>query len=133
MENWLETEKLFEEELENALRLLKLNRENVPEEELRTRYRKKYARLRADVGKLAEEYVKIHITYGIFFEEKDRKAVTGAINDAISKSGIVSKIREAVFSRQDMKEIRTLAEQLKKFVWKRTKAWRIAEQPGLAA
>lgn len=133
MENWLETEKVFETELEDALRLLKLNRENVPEEELRTRYRKKYARLKADVGKLAEEYVKIHITYGILFEEKDRKAVTDAINRTILNSGIASQIREAAFWRQDMEEIRKLAEKLKKLVWKQTKAWRTADCPEQAA
>lgn len=133
MEGWKETEKVFETELEDALRLLKLNRENVPEEELQTRYRKKYARLKADIGRLAEEYVKIHITYGILFEEKDRKAVTDAVNQAILKSGIASRVRDAAFLRQDMEEIRKLAEGLKKLVWKQTKAWRIADCPEQAS
>lgn len=133
MENWRETEKVFEAELENALRLLKLNRENVPEEELRSRYRKKYARLKADIGKLVEEYIKIHITYGIFFAEKDRKAVTDAINQSILESDIASKARKAAYSRQDMDEVKKLAEKLKKLVWKRTEPWRITDYPGQAS
>ena len=126
IKNWKETEQLFETELETALRLLKLNRENVPEEVLQTRYRKKYARLKEDVGKLTEEYVRIHITCGLFFAEKDREAVTDAVNGAIAESGIARTLGKAAFQKQDMEEIRQLAEHLRRQVLNRTRPWRIS-------
>lgn len=124
MENWKKTERLFEEELARCLFLLKKNHEAIPEEELNTRYRKSYRRLKADIAGLTQEYLKIHAAYGIFFEERDRKAVMDAVNGAIKESGVMAKAREAVFSRQDMEEVRELAEGLHRLVWDRTERWR---------
>ena len=120
-------EQEFESELRDALRLLKLNREKVPEEILQTRYRKKYARLKADIRNLAEEYVKLHITCGLLFKEEDREVVTDTVNQVIAGCGIGRALGKAAFQRQDMDEIRMLAEDAKKQVWRQTGQWRLPE------
>ena len=120
-ENWKKMEQVFESELRDALRLLKLNREKVPEEILQTRYRKKYARLKADIRNLAEEYVKLHITCGLLFKEEDREVVTDTVNQVIAGCGIGRALGKAAFQRQDMDEIRML---------QRTQKNRCGDKPG---
>ncbi len=127
VKNWKKMEQVFESELRDALRLLKLNREKVPEEILQTRYRKKYARLKADIRNLAEEYVKLHITCGLLFKEEDREVVTDTVNQVIAGCGIGRALGKAAFQRQDMDEIRMLAEDAKKQVWRQTGQWRLPE------
>lgn len=113
MERRLKVEKALEE----ALRILKTNKEKVPEELLVTKYRKSYGKLKQQVRKLAEEYAQLYVLYGIRFQKKDRQELADAINKAIRQSSLMPRISRAVYGHQDLEELMALLDSLEKLVW----------------
>lgn len=96
-------------DLEKQLRTLKNNRDKVPLNVLKTKYKNAYDALCQDIKAQASEYASIIALQGIRIH-KDYLAEGLPIVDAtIQKSGILQDLSKAVFCRQDMNEFTTLA------------------------
>lgn len=123
MEEWKEWEVFFKQELEKKLAILQKNCLAVPEVELRTRYGKQYFKLRRDVAGLAEEYVRLHVGGGVYFQEEDRSMVIQTVNRIFAEEDASGQMRAALYQERDMERVMDIAEQLRIRVWKETKKW----------
>lgn len=117
MAGMMERKQELEKELENALRILKVNKEKVSEELLMTKYKRSYEQLKHKIRELAEEYAKLYVLYGIRFRKREKRELASAINKAVKKSGLLVQISSAVYAHQDMQEMKELLNKLEKVVW----------------
>lgn len=71
---------------------MRKNRENVPLEELTTRYAKPYAQLKQELGEMTSEFVRQTVLSGIKVLPEDLVFFSKELNQVIEKSGILEKI-----------------------------------------
>lgn len=100
-------------ELARLLSTLKHNREKVPLDVLRTKYKKGYDALRADISRCASDYAKLTVLHGIRIHRDCLEEAVPIINGTIAGSGILKQLAEAAFRHQDMEEFDSLANALR--------------------
>ena len=100
---------LLREELAKLLSTLKHNREKVPLDVLKTRYKKGYAALCADIKRKASDYAAKVALNGIRIYKDYLDEAVPIINGTIESSGILKQLSGAAFSRQDIAEFDSLA------------------------
>ena len=100
---------LFREELSKLLTTLKHNRDKVPIDVLKTKYKKGYDTLCEGIRRSASDYAK-HITLcGIRIHKDYLDEAVSIINGAIEHCGILKQLSKAAFSHQDINEFDSLA------------------------
>lgn len=109
----MDNNKELRQALATHLDLLKRNREAVPLEVLKTKYKKPYDKLKQDISAAASEYVKAVTLEGIKIRMDFMEEAAQVINGAIQQSGLLKQVSKAAFKRQDMEEIDALALELK--------------------
>ena len=100
---------LLREELAKLLSPLKHNREKVPLDVLKTKYKKGYAALCADIKRRASDYAAKVALNGIRIHTDYLEEAVFIINGTIESSGILKQLSGAAFSRQDIAEFDSLA------------------------
>ena len=100
---------LLREELAKLLSTLKHNREKVPLDVLKTKYKKGYAALCADIKRKASDYAAKVALNGIRIHKDYLEEAVPIINGTIESSGILKQLSGAAFSRQDIAEFDSLA------------------------
>lgn len=101
------------EGLAKLLSTLKHNRENVPIDVLKTKYKKGYAALCADIKRVASDYAAEVALDGIRIHRDYLDEAVPIINGAVGRSGILKQLAEAAFRHQDMDEFDSLANALR--------------------
>lgn len=97
------------EELSKLLTTLKHNRDKVPLDMLKTKYKKGYDTLCESIRRSASDYAK-HITLcGIRIHKDYLDEAVSIINGTIERCGILKQLSKAVFSHQDINEFDSLA------------------------
>lgn len=109
---------VLRDELGNLLVTLKKNRENVPLEMLRTKYKKAYGTLCADIRRVSSDYATQLILRGICVRRDHQNEVVELVNEMIQDSGISQQLSKAVFSHQDLDEFESLAKELREKIIK---------------
>lgn len=85
--------RLFDiERYRKKLDSMRKNRENVPLEELTTRYAKPYAQLKQELSEMTRQFLYETVLPGIRILPEDLEAFTEELNRAIEDSGILEKI-----------------------------------------
>lgn len=111
------------EELETKLALLKKNRDNVPLETLKTKYKAPYEKLLAEIAGMASEILKEESCRGIKVAAADSENLIAEINQAIQDErrdgGILQRIQTALFKKQDIREFKTLIGEMHALIEKR--------------
>ena len=108
--------RLLREELEQLLLKLKHNREKVPLNMLKTKYRPAYEALCRDISRKASDYLKQITLSGIRVQEEHADEAAAVVNRAIADSGLLNQLSEAAFKEQDIVKIDALAGQLRDLV-----------------
>ena len=97
------------EELSKLLTTLKHNRDKVPIDILKTKYKKGYDTLCESIRRFASDYAK-HITLCDIRIHKDYlDEAVSIINGTIERCGILKQLSKAAFSHQDIDEFDSLA------------------------
>lgn len=105
---------LLRESLAKLLTTLKHNREKVPLDVLKTKYKKGYESLCADIKCRASDYATKIVFDGIRIHKDYLAEVVSIINGTIERSGILKQLSRAAFSHQDIVEFDSLVEVLRK-------------------
>ena len=105
--------KQTEEKLTKFLATLKKNRDHVPLDELRTRYRKPYLALCKEIGEACNDYLTAYCLHGLRCNRSLWDECAAALNKSRQESGIMDQIRQALFKRQNLAEFKELAVKLK--------------------
>ncbi len=100
---------LLKEELEKLLETLKHNREKVPLNVLKTKYKKGYSGLCADIKRRASAYAGKIALSGIRIHRDYLDEAVAIVNGTIKQSGILKQLSGAAFSHQDIAEFDSLA------------------------
>lgn len=111
-------EEELKEKLEKLLLTLKRNKENVPIEQLKTRYKKSYDKLCKEISYVAEEYAKEVTLAGMQISDKYWKEAEPIIYNTIQTSQTLKKLSTAAFKHQDIKEFEKIAQTLRKLILK---------------
>lgn len=98
------------EDLEKQLKLLKVNREKVPIEILKSKYKKGYDALCNDIKNKTSEYATAVAVRGIRFREDYLYEGVAVLNDVLGKTGLSKEISKAAFIKMDIDEITRLSE-----------------------
>ena len=106
---WEKEAARLREELARLLSTLKHNREKVPLDVLRTKYKKGYDALCSSISRCASDYAKQITLQGIRIHRDCLDEAVSVINGAIAKSGILRQLAAAAFRHQDMAEFDSLA------------------------
>lgn len=106
------TEKL----LADKLSTLKRNRDQVPLKVLKTKYKKGYQQLCLELKTLTEAYLNSVICKNLRIRKDLFPEAEKLIQSAIADSGMLKECSRAVFQRQDLEELRKLAEHLRETV-----------------
>ncbi|RFZ77340.1 hypothetical protein DS742_19320 [Lacrimispora amygdalina] len=103
-------------EYRSLLDSLKRNKENVPLETLKTKYRKPYEQLTKSIQSITREIIQDVALDGLQIgrAEADQKYLE--INTAIRESGIMKKASQAAFIQQDADLVLEYAGQLREIV-----------------
>ena len=104
---------LLREELAKLLTTLKHNREKVPLEVLKTKYRKGYTGLCADIKCKASDYAAKVALRGIRIHKDYLDEAVPIVNGTIEHSGLLKQLSRAAFSHQDIAEFDSLANALR--------------------
>ena len=104
---------LLREELAKLLTTLKHNREKVPLEVLKTKYRKGYTALCVDIKRRASDYAAKVALKGIRIHKDYLDEAVPIINGTIERSGLLKQLSRAAFSHQDIAEFDSLANALR--------------------
>lgn len=104
---------LLREKLAKLLATLKNNRENVPLDILKTKYKKGYDALCADIRRTASDYARQTVLRGIRIHRDYLDEAVPIINGTIERSGILRQLSKAAFSHQDIAEFDSLAGMLR--------------------
>lgn len=102
--------------LKERMATLKHNLEKVPLEHLKSKYKKAYDRLCAELKELTITYIKDISLNKLRIRKELLPEATVIIQKAISDSRILKKCSGAVFKRQDFDELKLYAEQLQKTI-----------------
>ena len=102
-------------ELEKQLRTLKNNRDKVPLEILKTKYKSGYDELCKNISLTATKYTKQVILYGICIHRDYLDEAILIINSAIEESGLLRALSMAAFCKQDITEFTDLTLDLAAF------------------
>lgn len=97
------------EELSKLLTTLKHNRDKVPIDVLKTKYKKGYDTLRENIRRSATDYAKQTTLCGIRIHKDYFDEAVCIINGTIERCGILKQLSKAVFSHQDINEFDSLA------------------------
>lgn len=100
---------LLREELSKLLSTLKHNREKVSLDVLKTKYKKGYDTLCANIRRFASDYAKQLVLCGIRIHKDYLDEAVSVINETIAGSGILKQLSRAAFSHQDIAEFDSLA------------------------
>lgn len=100
---------LLREELAKLLTTLKHNREKVLLEVLKTKYRKGYTGLCADIKCKASDYAAKVALRGIRIHKDYLDEAVPIVNGTIERSGTLKQLSRAAFSHQDITEFESLA------------------------
>lgn len=100
---------LLREELAKLLETLKHNREKVPLNVLKTKYKKGYSVLCADIKRRASDYAGKIALSGIRIHRDYLNEAVAIVNGTIEQSGILKQLSGAAFSHQDIAEFDSLA------------------------
>lgn len=108
-------QRFLELELKVLLNRLRKNREMVPEEELKTTYRKAYDTLRAEIRKKAVGYMKELIFTGAsgVYLQRDIPKMLKALEAIVNAPVMNQRMQEALFKEMDMEQVKQLAQELK--------------------
>lgn len=111
-------QRFLELELKVLLNRLRKNREMVPEEELKTAYRKAYDTLRAEIRKKAVGYMKELIFTGAsgVYLQRDIPKMLKALEAIVNAPVMNQRMQEALFKEMDMEQVKRLAQELKRKV-----------------
>lgn len=104
---------LRREELSRLLTTLKHNREKVPLDVLKTKYKKGYDTLCESIRCSASDYAKRVALRGIRIHKDYLDEAASVINGTIERYGILKQLSKAAFSHQDIKEFESLAGMLR--------------------
>lgn len=104
---------LLREELARLLTTLKHNRDKVSLEVLKTKYRKGYMTLCADIKRRASDYAAKITLGGIRIHRDYLDEAVPIINGTIERSGTLKQLSKAAFSHQDIAEFDSLANALR--------------------
>lgn len=96
-------------ELDRLLTTLKHNREKVPLATLKSKYKKGYDALCADIRRYATDYARHLVFCGIRIHKDYLEEAVPIINKTIEQSGILKQLSRAAFSHQDIAEFDSLA------------------------
>lgn len=96
------------EELSKLLTTLKHNRDKVPIDVLKTKYKKGYDMLCEGIRRSASDYAKHIALYGIRIHKDYLDEAVSIINGTIKRCGILKLLSKAAFSHQDIKEFDSL-------------------------
>ena len=96
-------------ELRKLLMTLKNNREKVPLATLKSKYKKGYDALCADIRRSATDYARHLVFCGIRIHKDYLEEAASIINRTIEQSGILKQLSKAAFSHQDIAEFDALA------------------------
>lgn len=102
-----------EKQLKKLLSTLKKNRDHVPIEELRTRYRKPYLALCEEIKAACNDYLNAYCLHGLRCNKSLWEDCQAALTKSRQESGIIPQIRQALFERQNLAEFKQLAAALK--------------------
>ena len=103
--------------LEDNLRRLKQNEENVGRDRLRIRFKKAYDRLLNDIRLEANEVVRLVVLGGLIFRNGSEKAsVIRKIGQAVQTTGLVHEARSALSERYSALEFYGICDQLRAVV-----------------
>ena len=100
---------LLREELAKLLSTLKHNREKVSLDVLKTKYKKGYDTLCADIRRSASDYAGQTALCGIRIHRDYLDEAVSIVNGTITRSGILKQLSRAAFSHQDITEFESLA------------------------
>ena len=104
---------LLREELAKLLQTLKHNREKVPLNVLKTKYKKGYSGLCAGIKRRASDYARKIALSGIRIHRDYLDEAIPIVNKTIEQSGILKQLSKAAFSHQDIAEFDSLAGNLR--------------------
>lgn len=111
-------QRFLELELKVLLNRLRKNREMVPEEELKTTYRKAYDTLRSEISRKAVGYMKELIftgASGVYLQGEIPKMIK-ALEAIVNAPVMNQRMQEALFKEMDMEQVKRLAQELKRQV-----------------
>ncbi|WP_300563479.1 hypothetical protein [uncultured Acetatifactor sp.] len=100
---------LLREELSKLLTTLRHNREKVPLDVLKTRYKKGYDTLCENIRRSASGYAKKITLCGIRIHRDYLDEAAAVVNGTIERCGILKQLSKAAFSHQDIDEFDSLA------------------------
>lgn len=103
-------------EYRSLLDSLKRNKENVPLETLKTKYRKPYEQLTQSIQSMTREILQDVALNGLQIERAEAEQKYLEINSAIRKSGIMKKASQAAFIQQDADLVLEYSGQLREIV-----------------
>ena len=106
--------------LESDLQTLKKNKENVPIEELKTKYKKSYENLLNRIKSSSEEYLKVVIFYGILITQGYSEEYMRYIVQKIQDTNLVEKISAALYKEYSIAIVDEYATQIREAVIKAT-------------
>ena len=106
---WEKEAARLREELARLLSTLKHNREKVPLDVLRTKYKKGYDALCANISRAASDYARQVALCGIRIHRDCLDEAISIINGTIAESGILKQLSGAAFRHQDIEEFDSLA------------------------
>lgn len=104
---------LLREELSKLLTTLKHNREKVPLDVLKTKYKKGYDTLCAGIRHSASDYATQIAFCGIRIHRDYMDEAVSIADETITRSGILKQLSRAAFSHQDIAEFESLADMLR--------------------
>lgn len=111
-------QRFLELELKELLNRLRKNREMVPEEELKTSYRKAYDTLRAEIRKKAVGYMKELIFTGAsgVYLQGDIPKMLKALEAIVNAPVMNQRMQEALYKEMDIEQVKRLTQELKRKV-----------------
>lgn len=104
---------LLRSDLELLLMKLKRNREKVPLEILKTRYKQGYQALCSDISSKTTEYLRKTALSNFRIRKEYADEVVDTINRTIADSGILKQISDTLFNEQSIDKLDIYAGQLK--------------------
>lgn len=103
-------------ELEKLLNTLKVNRDKVPLNILKTKYKKGYEELCVSIRNTTSDYVKQIVLHEIRIHKDYLDKGIAIIEQAIQESGLLKEISKAAFCKQNITEVTNLALKLRKTI-----------------
>ena len=103
-------------ELEKLLNTLKANRDKVPLNVLKTKYKKGYEELCVNIRNTTSDYVKQIVLHGIRIHKDYLDEGIAIMEKALQESGLLKEISKAAYCKQNITEVTNLALKLRKTI-----------------